>query len=148
MWIWPLRRRTAFAIVALIASALTIAIAHRGSAGDGSIRVIHVKERDFVIRGPRVLRPGKVRFVVENRGPVSHELILVRTNRGPLPMRRDALTIDEDALEPRTIGALEPDGPGIRELDVRLEPGQYVMFCNMAGHFMSGMSMRFVVTRA
>jgi uncharacterized cupredoxin-like copper-binding protein len=62
-------------------------------------------------------------------------------------MRPDGLTIDEDALETEILGALEPAGPGVRELEVRLTPGHYVMFCNMAGHFMSGMSIRLVVSK-
>jgi hypothetical protein len=60
-------------------------------------------------------------------------------------MRKDGLTIDEDALEPMILGSLEPAGPGTRDLEVRLEPGRYVMFCNMAGHFMSGMSRGLLV---
>jgi hypothetical protein len=146
MWIRPLRRRTACVTAALIVALVTAALAGSGSAGSAPVRVINVKERDFVIRAPRVLRAGRVRFVVENRGPVSHELILMRVSPGPLPMRNDGLTVDEDALEPRTLGALEPAGPGVRELEVRLTPGRYVMLCNMAGHFMSGMSIRIVVT--
>src|SRR3954470_24181923 len=145
MWIWPLRRRTACVIAALTVAVLTAALASGGSAGPAPVRVVHVKERDFTIRAPRVLQAGRVRFVVENRGPVSHELILMRAPRGLLPMRGDGLTIDEERLEPRILGSLEPAGPGVRELEVRLVPGRYVMLCNMACHFMSGMSIRLVV---
>jgi uncharacterized cupredoxin-like copper-binding protein len=135
-----------------MAAVLLVTVAIAGSGGgaravtSAPVRVINVKERDFNIRAPRVLRAGTVRFVVKNTGPVSHELILVRAPSGRQPMRADGLTIDEDALEPQILGALEPAGPGTRELQVRLKPGRYVMFCNMAGHFMSGMSIRLLVT--
>lgn len=106
-----------------------------------STRVVQITERDFTIRGPHELRAGLVRFVVTNQGPVSHELIVVRAAHGRLPMRKDGFTIAEGALESRTVGALGPAGPGSRRnLDVRLRPGRYVLFCNMAGHYMSGMS--------
>jgi uncharacterized cupredoxin-like copper-binding protein len=87
-----------------------------------------------------------VRFLVTNKGPVSHELLLVRMPRGGLPMRHDGLTIDETALEPSIVGVLEPAGPGgSRGFQVRLEAGRYVLLCNMAGHFMSGMSSQVLV---
>jgi uncharacterized cupredoxin-like copper-binding protein len=130
----------------LVVTVLTAASSGSATAvGSARVRVIHVKERDFIIRTPRVLAAGTVRFVVKNTGPVSHELILVRATSGQLPMRADGLTVDEEALKPLILGALEPAGPGTRELQVRLKPGRYVMFCNMAGHFMSGMSIRLLV---
>jgi uncharacterized cupredoxin-like copper-binding protein len=110
------------------------------------VRIVHVEERDFAIRAPHLLEPGVVRFVVKNNGPVSHELILVRALHGGLPMRHDGLTVDEDALKSRIAGVLEPAGPGsTRGLKVRLEPGRYILFCNMAGHYMSGMDHPLVV---
>ena len=98
-----------------------------------------VVERDFHIKAPEHLAPGNVHLVVRNRGPVAHELIVVRSDGQLLPLRADGLTVDEDAVEDRTPVALEPGEPGVRTVDVSLSPGRYVMFCNMAGHFMGGM---------
>jgi uncharacterized cupredoxin-like copper-binding protein len=131
---------------AVVVFGLTAAVGGGTSVGSPApVRIVLVKERDFVIRTQRVLAAGTVRFVVKNGGPVSHELILVRAPSGRLPVRADGLTVDEEMLKPRIIGTLEPAGPGTRDLQVRLEPGRYVMFCNMAGHYMSGMSMRLLV---
>jgi uncharacterized cupredoxin-like copper-binding protein len=117
------------------------ACGHAGPGASGVVRTATITERDFRIKAPHLLRAGLVRLVVENRGPVSHELILVRVPPGGLPMRSDGLTIDEEALKPNILGALEPEGPGAsRELQVRLVAGRYLLFCNMAGHYMSGMS--------
>jgi uncharacterized cupredoxin-like copper-binding protein len=63
---------------------------------------------------------------------------------GPLPRRSDGLTVDEDAVESRTAGALEP-GIGDRHLVVDLKPGRYEMFCNMQGHYLAGMHRSFRV---
>lgn len=98
-----------------------------------------VVERDFRISAPKHLPAGEVHLVVRNRGPVSHELIVVRSGGQLLPLRADGLTVDEDAVEDRTALALEPGEPGVRTEDVSLSPGRYVMFCNMSGHFMGGM---------
>lgn len=113
------------------------------SAARAPVQVVHVTERDFVIKAPHHVDAGTVRFVVKNNGPVSHEFILVRARGGRLPMRADGITVDEDALESVTVGTLETAGPGpSRSLQVHLVAGDYIIFCNMAGHYMSGMSSR------
>ncbi len=43
-------------------------------------------------------------------------------------------------------GVLEPGQPGsVRELNVHLRPGRYVLFCNMSGHYLGGMHTTLVV---
>jgi uncharacterized cupredoxin-like copper-binding protein len=83
---------------------------------------------------------------VDNTGPDSHELIVVRVAAGGLPLRRDGLTVDEDTVEHETAGALEPGEPGTtRELRLQLDPGRYELLCNMTGHYMGGMHSILVV---
>ena len=108
--------------------------------------VVRVTENDFTIRVPSRIAAGEVRLLIHNRGPDMHELIVVRTSAIDLPLRPDAATVDEEGLEPLTVGALEPGPPGsVRELDLRLRPGRYELFCNMAGHYLGGMSAMFTV---
>jgi uncharacterized cupredoxin-like copper-binding protein len=109
---------------------------------------VHVTERDFhIAASPTRLPAGDVTITVENRGPDSHELIVVRARHGALPLRADGVTIDEEALENDEAGALEPGEPGgVRELHVHLKPGTYELFCNMSGHFFGGMRTALVVT--
>lgn len=110
-------------------------------------RVVHITERDFTIHVPARIPAGDVRLVVKNRGPDQHELIVVRMSAPHLPLRSDAATVDEEGLEPRTLGTLEPGPAGsTRELDLHLRPGSYEVFCNMAGHYLGGMSATFTVT--
>ena len=42
------------------------------------------------------VRAGNVQFVVENRGPDTHEVLIARTSVA-LPLRADNITVDEDA---------------------------------------------------
>jgi uncharacterized cupredoxin-like copper-binding protein len=108
--------------------------------------LLHVTERDFRIAAPASVRAGDVVLAVRNRGPVAHELIVVREDGGRLPLRRDGATVDEEALDPQTAGALEPaDAGAARDLRVRLTPGRYVLFCNMSGHYLGGMHAELVV---
>jgi hypothetical protein len=110
------------------------------SSGSPSGRIVHVSERDFHITAPAGVQAGKVRLLVKNNGPDAHELILIRARDPQLPLRGDGTTVDEDDLEPETVGALEPGEPGsTRELDVTLRPGTYELICNMTGHYMGGM---------
>jgi uncharacterized cupredoxin-like copper-binding protein len=112
-----------------------------GSAGFGGLgTVVQVNERDFAIKAPQHVSAGALTLRVRNHGPDAHELIVVKTRDGRLPLRADGLTVDEDALEHATVGVLEPGQPGsLRELHLRLRPGRYVLFCNMSGHYLGGM---------
>ena len=102
-------------------------------------RTVRVTLKDFRIVAPAHIRAGTVDLVVRNRGPESHELIVVRATR-PLPMRTDGVTADEDAFEKVTVGTLEPGRPGqTRHLHVTLKPGHYLLICNMSGHYLGGM---------
>ena len=104
-------------------------------------------ERDFRISAtPARVAAGDVVLSVRNRGPEQHEFIVVRA-RGALPLRVDGVTIDEDALEAAKIGGLEPGAPrSLRALRLRLAPGRYELFCNMAGHYLGGMHTQLVVS--
>jgi uncharacterized cupredoxin-like copper-binding protein len=136
-------------VVLAIGAAALIAVSGCGSkqaAPRADASMLKVSERDFRISAPKHAHAGRLTLSVDNRGPVAHELILVRADRPRLPFRADGFTIDEDALEGATAGALEPGQPGKdRRLDVHLRPGRYVMFCNMAGHYLAGMHRKLTV---
>ncbi len=109
--------------------------------------VVHVSERDFQIQvRPGRLPAGPVRLVVHNFGPDRHELLVVRLHGGRLPLRRDGTTVDEEALRRSIAVQIEAAEPGSTHVaEARLRPGRYVLFCNMEGHFLGGMSHVLVV---
>jgi hypothetical protein len=134
--------RPAALFAGMLACAGLLALAGCGGSSRSSAhdRVVRITEHDFHITAPRHLAPGRVRFVVANDGPDLHELIVVRDPSRTLPMRTDGVTVSEEALAPVELGSLEPGAPGsVRGLTVTLRPGRYEIFCNMAGHYMSGM---------
>jgi uncharacterized cupredoxin-like copper-binding protein len=106
---------------------------------------VRVNERDFRISAPKRVQAGDVRLLIHNKGPDSHELLLVRGSKSRLPFRSDGLGIDEDKLGSALVAVLEPAEVGTHELDVHLEPGRYRLICNMSGHYMGGMAAEFVV---
>jgi hypothetical protein len=132
-----------------VLAAGTVPLLVSGS-GDASTlrneRVLRVTERDFHISAPNEVTAGNVDLTVHNDGPDTHELIVVRANGKPLPLRRDGLTVDEEALRPRTVATFEGSSAGGgRSEQVHLPPGTYVLFCNMAGHYLGGMHTTLVV---
>jgi uncharacterized cupredoxin-like copper-binding protein len=125
---------------ALFVAAASVALSEAELGGAASpAPVVRVSERDFQISAPTRVRSGPVVLRVRNRGPENHELIVVRSS-ARLPLRKDGLTVDEEALQRAEAGALEPGRPGaVRELRLNLTPGRYVLFCNMEGHYLGGM---------
>jgi uncharacterized cupredoxin-like copper-binding protein len=129
----------------VLAGAVLLSLAGCASAPDKPVhpaRQVRVAERDFRISAPKRVSAGDVRFSIHNEGPDDHEFIVVHTPRGRLPLRKDGLTVDEDAVEKETVGALEPAQPGVEQLRVHLDPGRYELICNMSGHYMGGMHAR------
>jgi uncharacterized cupredoxin-like copper-binding protein len=108
--------------------------------------VVRVNARDFQLTiTPKHIQAGNVRLVVRNHGPDTHEVIVVRP-RSQISLRRDGLTVDEEALSAVTVASVEGTGPGrVEQVRVHLAPGRYELFCNMAGHFMAGMHGELVV---
>jgi uncharacterized cupredoxin-like copper-binding protein len=142
-----LRRAAAYPTVA--AALLVVGSCTSGPHADHSAgSTVQVTERDFRISAaPTHVPAGDLVLSVHNRGPVSHELLVVRARATPLPLRADGMTIDEDALEQATVGALEAGSPGaVRRLRVHVTPGRYVIFCNMSGHYLGGMHTELVVS--
>jgi uncharacterized cupredoxin-like copper-binding protein len=111
-------------------------------------RVIGVGERDFHIAVDTVaVAAGDYVLRIHNAGPDQHELIVVPDLRGGLPLRGDGFTTNEEAVQSSEPGAVDPQPPGATTyLRVLLKPGRYVLFCNMAGHFMAGMHTDLVVS--
>ena len=141
------RRSSRLLAVVVVAASLGVA-AHTAFAGSmhSAVTSATVRERDFAIAAPHRLAHGKIVLHVHNRGPDAHELIVVRTRTGRLPMRADGLTVDEDRVERSTVAVLEPGAPGsTREVSFDATPGVYVLFCNMSGHYLGGMRSVLVV---
>ncbi|MBX3285706.1 MAG: hypothetical protein R2746_07060 [Acidimicrobiales bacterium] len=85
---------------------------------------------------------GRVVFDLENTGPTVHELVVARTDlaSGELPLGSDGLSVDEDTPKVRVLGEDESVQLDERhQLDLDLDPGHYVLFCNLEGHYLGGM---------
>ncbi len=142
----PTRRSTRSRVVLGLLAFVAAGCGGSQHAASGARQIVPVSERDFSISAPTFVTAGDVELRVANEGPDAHELLVVRAGRGHLPIRTDGLTVNEELLARRTVGALEPSQPGgLRSLRVHLTPGRYVLFCNMSGHYFGGMHTVLVV---
>ena len=139
------RRRWAWALAlvpAVLALAVPLTLARRDDPTPRGTPV-NVLLDDFTLRRDVAVVPaGTVRFRILNQGPTTHEVSVIRTDRAPdkLPLQRDGLTINEDAPGMDFIDEAEGLDIGDRRtLVLRLAPGNYVLYCNMEGHYLGGM---------
>jgi uncharacterized cupredoxin-like copper-binding protein len=129
-----------------VLAALALAACGGSTAGVAGT-VLDIHERDFHIGAPQQVHAGVVTLRVHNEGPDHHELLVARSS-GALPLRADGFTVDEEAIQHEEPGSLEPAEAGaVRQLRLNLVPGRYVLFCNMAGHYLGGMHTTLLVTQ-
>jgi len=139
------RRRWGWAlalVLAALAVAVPLTLARRHEPPPRGTPV-NVLLEDFRVREDAAVVPaGTVSFRVRNQGPTSHELIVVRTDRAPdkLPLQRDGLTVDEEARGIKLLDEIEGlDIDDRQTLVLDLAAGNYVMYCNLEGHYLGGM---------
>lgn len=118
-------------------AATTINVAESGE--DGGPMTISV-DQSTVHSGPAV-------FNVKNDAMAEeHEFVLVRLDSADtkIPVDRKSHRIDEDSL--KSLGEVEDLKPGASgSLTADLEPGTYLLFCNIKGHYESGMHAKLTV---
>jgi len=94
-----------------------------------------------VTASPSTVPAGEVTFVASNKSAdFTHEMILVKISdlHGPLPYVAADTRVDEDAAgHLGEVSELEPGQGG--SLSMKLDPGTYMLFCNLPGHYMAGM---------
>jgi uncharacterized cupredoxin-like copper-binding protein len=90
---------------------------------------------------PKSVLHGKVKFNVTNASSkVIHEMILapVADVNKTLPYIDKENKVDEEAsVHLGEVSELDPGKSG--SLIVEVKPGKYILYCNLAGHYMAGM---------
>ena len=90
---------------------------------------------------PNTAPAGEISFVATNKsGDLIHEMILVKIAdpKKALPFISDENRVDEDAAgHLGEVSELDPGKSGT--LTLKLDPGTYMLFCNIPGHYVAGM---------
>lgn len=109
------------------------------AAGHGTV---YVQLGDWwVAPAVSTVRAGKVTFIAKNVGMATHELMIERA-----PIK---LTAPGQPDEMATQGMIEYMTSGQSgRTTLRLGPGNYVLFCNVPGHYAAGQHISFTVAKS
>jgi len=84
---------------------------------------------------------GDVTFFGTNASAnIEHEMIVspLPADGAPLPYNEEDKEVDEDAAG--AMGEIPETEPGEKgELTLHMQPGKYILYCNIGGHYASGM---------
>ncbi len=101
-------------------------------AGPATVKVALV---EFKVIAPATIKAGRVRLSVTNKGQLHHQLVVLRTPTPAAKLATNGMT----AVETGKVGEIAMLEPGqTRTLTLRLEPGHYVLLCNLPGHYKAG----------
>ena len=106
----------------------------------GPAQQVSAKLGDYTVTPNMTSVPaGNVTFNATNVGQVPHELMIER-----MPIKMDAPNQpNEDAAQ----GMIDDMGPGESgSMTLNLKPGNYMLFCNVPGHYAMGQHTMFKVT--
>ncbi len=117
------------------------------SSNEGQGSEVSATLNDYSIKTSKTSVPaGNVTFAVDNVGATQHEMVVIKTD-----LDSDAIPVEnheanEEAPGMTPIGEVEDVQPGeSTELQLSLEPGNYLLICNIRKHFERGMVTEFRV---
>ncbi len=130
-------------LAASASAATTVNVVLTDPSSDSSLQGMRI------IASPDTAKAGTVTFQVTNRSQrLVHEMIVVRQPAGgkPLPYNSRVQRVVESRI--KSLGEVSELDPGRSgKLTVTLRPGEYLLFCNQASHYKSGMSTKLNVER-
>lgn len=134
------------------ATVLIIGLAGRSTGGltiPTGYNVVKLEELTYGFKLPTTTLPaGNNLFVAHNTATIPHEFVLFKTDdpADRLPLKADK-SVQEDAKSLEDVldsGSDIPPGQ-TRLMAAPLEPGHYVLVCNLPGHYQGGMSIDITV---
>lgn len=137
-------RRLRFLSVLAIAG-LVVACSSPSASGGASEVNATLKEWQFDLDSSSGAA-GEITFNIQNDGEKTHEFVVIATDldAADLPVDEAADEVDETQFTP--VDEVEDITSGSSAtLAVDLEPGHYVILCNLTGHYAKGMAANFTV---
>ena len=133
--------------LAALTCMLAIVATSCGGSGSGGEATgdVAVTLKDFSLAAtPATFVAGDITFGIQNDGPSAHEFVILRTEDAPDAMPVESGVIPEDQID--LVDEAEDIAPGTHtSLSVNLEPGSYVLVCNLPTHYGAGMHAGFTV---
>lgn len=149
------RITSVLAVMAAIFAVAFFTLQSDSTAGaNGAVRV---ELAEFTIKAPATIAAGRVTLDAVNTGKIEHELLIVRTDLAPdkLPLGLEGpalklagdLVLGKQHAHQSAYSTKLSDGRNrhilageTRRDTVDLTPGDYVLLCNLPGHYEAGQS--------
>ncbi len=104
---------------------------------------------DYYLAPERSVVPaGDIKMTGVNVGALEHEIVILQTDLRADMLPQDGALVAEDAIDGEVIDEIEPDdlpAGATASKTFNLDPGSYVLFCNVEGHYALGMFSEFTV---
>jgi len=128
----------------LLAFTLVLAAGSCSSGSSPKAHSVNVGQKEFSLSvSSRSVAAGSVTVTVDNKGAVTHELVVFRTalDENSLPLEAGGHKIDEEGAG---ITHLDPEAEDVatgssKTITIDLPPGRYVFVCNIEDHYKQGM---------
>ncbi len=145
---WVVMRGVLILVVpALLAGALLAGCGDDDDSGDAD--TVKASLKDYSINlDPTSHAQGEITFKINNAGPSQHEFVVVKTDldAANLPYDSEKFEVDESSDKLTSVDEKEDINSGSStSLEVKLQPGHYVIFCNIPTHYQQGMRSNFTV---
>jgi uncharacterized cupredoxin-like copper-binding protein len=112
------------------------------TAASSNQLTVKLGDYSFTPSDPTV-KAGKLTITAPNDGQILHELVVLKTDQDAASLPQKGAEVDEDGLEAKGVenkGEITDVAPGqSKSTDFNLQPGHYVMICNVPGHYAQGM---------
>ncbi len=134
-------------LLALSCSLLLAACASPWNSAGGNHIQVSLREYS-VTPSTSQIRTGNVTFDVNNAGTMTHEMVVLRTDlqASALPSG-EGDTANEDAPGVKDVGEVSDLSSGqSKSVTLDLQPGRYLLVCNLPGHLRMGMWSVLMVT--
>jgi uncharacterized cupredoxin-like copper-binding protein len=143
-----MKPKTSVAVLAAIAMTSLVACSSEEPSEESQGSQVATTLHDYRIETSVESVPaGKVTFTIENTGATEHEMVVIQTDVAIADMAVEGHETNEEASGMNPIGEVEDVQPGeSTTLVLTLEPGRYVLLCNLPKHFERGMATEFQVT--
>lgn len=97
-----------------------------------------VEMRDYSITlNVQTVKAGTAKIGVRNLAAQLHDLVVLKTDLPQDKLPQD--TAQQKVIETGKAGSVNVEAQRSAALTVTLEPGSYVLICNVAGHYQLGM---------
>lgn len=132
--------------LAALLCALALLVASCGSSAPATLPAdvqVTIDMKDYSVTvTPSTFKAGTIKFGVRNLGAMAHQFDLIKTDLAAdkLPVDNASAKAKEDGLVKQLLNI--PPGK-VATISGDVQPGHYVIICNVAGHYQLGMRAEF-----